>query len=299
MDVRQGRLSITGASGGKLDANVYVKSDPPSLSDAAVVIPAASAVVAGLALVFAAIQAWMARDQYARDLQWRRSSLIGDELRRMIATEEIDLVCRMLDWRGGWGCVPARYAYLLGSREIRMNWTDFVASVAVERPPDWMSNRKRYLYRSCFDDFCNALNLIYSDPRLSDLKTEPDRYSSRFRARSRKQTKAGEKKPSDDLSDARFGEHLVSIALYCKLVIDPLKPDCDLKKRDGAIDETARSNMKAFIEKFYSPGLYEFIGKVAELHRGTPDATTDTGNHLPLNPARSRIWRARRELDAT
>jgi hypothetical protein len=265
--------------------SIVVKMDSsPLYRDPQVIIPAFSGLIAAAALWFAGRQIRHARHQYLRDASWRRSTLFAEELRNLISNDEIDVICRVLDWRGGYVFLPERYKSLFENQSpITVSWDKFVQSVSVERPDFWMSDKESYVYRTCFDSFCGTLNQIYLDPRLRDDSDVPRNFPLFLAWRKEldrwlKHQKQNNKyltykdKARTIAIDDEYGRHLKSISFYCNRVINPKKEmNKSINTGPGDIDCVAKENMKNFIEEYYSPELYKFIEYLANLGSGLVD----------------------------
>lgn len=185
---------------------------------------ALSAFVTAIGFFVTYRQILLAREAYETDKVWRRSDVMQATLDRIRDDDEIDLICRILDWRDGPAIVPARYQSIVGSETINIDWTIFSRSIAAERATDW-KEPEPYLYRCVFDKLCYQINRMQSDPRITDNSG------------------------SMPLNQMRSYNEF---SFYCSLILNPKKPD-------GSLCRTTQANMREFIKKYYGADVFSFI----------------------------------------
>ena len=185
---------------------------------------ALSAFVTAIGFFVTYRQILSAREAYETDKAWRRSDVMQATLDRIRDDDEIDLICRILDWRDGPAIVPARYRSIVKSDTINIDWGIFSRSIAAERAIDW-KEPEPYLYRCVFDKLCYQINRMQCDPRITDDSE------------------------STQLTHIRSYNEF---SFYCSLILNPKKPD-------GSLCTATQANMRGFINKYYGANVLSFI----------------------------------------
>lgn len=115
---------------------------------------------------------------------------------------------------------------------LKLDWDRFVANTAFDRCSSW-EEPESYLYRTCFDSFCMAVDSIRNDPRFPDETRDAE-------------------------SNEALRRQLSDISFHCASILKP-------RNVVGDVDLDARDNMRGFIQGYYGARTYDFVVSLAKL----------------------------------